>query len=207
MQGRDVREVAAGIISKIVTDLRAEKNMRWCDELLSFSRAIRWLVALWGTALVPVEISGLAPGRTTYLQRTTTSTSQSRELPDGTPVGFHDVASADDLLPLLERGQIIVDTAQRPASVVEQAVALAEGVGGMIDIDNNEELIEEITNLVEDPVVVIGTFDERYLPVRNADGELMPYFVTMANGACDHDMVAAGNESVLRARYEDALFF
>src|SRR5690606_9253906 len=48
---------------------------------------------------------------------------------------------------------------------------------------------------------------QRYLPVRAEDGTLLPYFVAVANGACDHDLVRAGNEAVLRARYEDAAFF
>ncbi|SDL18623.1 glycine--tRNA ligase [Tessaracoccus oleiagri] len=225
VEGRSVRDVGAAIIAQIVKDLRAEKNMRWNDADLSFSRAIRWLVALWGTAVVPVEVSGLRAGRTTYLQRTTAGTRDAGRRADGTPVGFQEVASADELLPLLERGRIQLATDARRASVVEQAEKLATSVGGMIDVEGNAGLIDEITNLVEEPFGVLGTFDERYLelparilvsvmakhqrylPVRTADGALMPYFVTMANGDCDSELVAAGNESVLRARYEDALFF
>ena len=223
--GRDVREVASGILTDVVAGLRAEKNMRWCDAELSFSRAIRWLVALWGTAVVPTTVSGLTAGRTTYLQRTTAGTEQSRTRADGAPVGHHELASADDLLPLLRRGCIALATDERRRAVVEQARALAESVGGTIDLEANAGLVDEITNLVEEPVGVLGTFDarylelperiltsvmathQRYLPIRDAKGQLMPYFVTMANGACDEALVAAGNESVLRARYEDALFF
>lgn len=223
--GRDVRTVAAEIVADIVGGLRAEKNMRWSDEKLAFSRAIRWLVALWGTAVVPVEVSGVRAGRTTYLQRVTASTADAGMRADGALVGFHDVASADELLPTLERGKIMLSTSARRASVVEQAKKLAASVEGVIDFDENADLVDEITNLVEEPVGVLGTFDERYLelperiltsvmakhqrylPVRDAGGKLMAYFVTMANGTCDEQLVAAGNESVLRARYEDALFF
>lgn len=223
--GRDVRTVVAEIVADIVLGLRAEKNMRWCDEKLSFSRAIRWLVALWGTAVVPVEVSGVHAGRTTYLQRLTTSTAESSTRADGVPVGFRDVASADELIPTLAAGKVLLATDERRASVVDQAERLAASVGGVIDFDANAALADEITNLVEEPVGILGTFDERYLelperiltsvmakhqrylPVRDADGKLMAYFVTMANGICDEQLVAAGNESVLRARYEDALFF
>lgn len=223
--GRDVRTVVAEIVNEIVGGLRAEKNMRWCDEKLSFSRAIRWLVALWGTAVVPAEISGVRAGRTTYLQRVTASSAASGTRADGTFVGFRDVASADELLETLAKGRIQLVTSERRESVVAQAGELAKSVDGVIDFDANAALVDEITNLVEEPVGVLGTFDERYLelperiltsvmakhqrylPVRDAAGTLMPYFVTMANGTCNEQLVAAGNESVLRARYEDALFF
>ncbi|MFD0866487.1 glycine--tRNA ligase subunit alpha, partial [Tessaracoccus lubricantis] len=69
VEGRHVIDVAAEAIASIVGGLRAEKNMRWNDANLSFSRAIRWLVALWGETVVPVSVSGLSAGRTTYLQR------------------------------------------------------------------------------------------------------------------------------------------
>ncbi|RRD46331.1 glycine--tRNA ligase [Tessaracoccus sp. OH4464_COT-324] len=223
--GRDVRTVAAEIISGIVAELRAEKNMRWCDPSLSFSRAIRWLVALWGTAVVPAEVSGVKAGRTTYLQRVTASSAASGRRADGALVGLHEVPSADDLPGLLRAGNIMLATAERRAAVVEQARELAHTVGGVIDFEANSALVDEITNLVEEPFGVLGSFDarylelperiltsvmakhQRYLPVRDAAGKLLPHFVTMANGACDPQLVAAGNESVLRARYEDALFF
>jgi glycyl-tRNA synthetase len=98
-------------------------------------------------------------------------------------------------------------------------------VHGDIDLDGERAVIDEITNLVEDPVAILGSFDaryldlpsavlttvmkkhQRYLSVRDGGGRLLPHFVTMANGACDRDAVRAGNEAVLRARYEDAAFF
>ena len=128
-------------------------------------------------------------------------------------------------LATLTEGHIQADTAARRQSVIDQATALAGAAGGTIDVEANSALIDEITNLVEDPHGVLGSFDERYLqlpdriltsvmakhqrylPLRAADGSLMAKFVTMANGTCDDAVVSAGNESVLRARYEDALFF
>ncbi len=209
--GRPVLEVAAALVADVVSGLRAEKNMRWCDPELSFSRAIRWLVALWGPVVVPVTVGALTAGRTTYLQRTADQP-------------WVEVAEADRLLPTV-CSQVEVFTAQRRDSVIEQAVALAAGVGGSIDVEGESALIDEITNLVEAPHGLLGSFDarylelpeqilttvmrkhQRYLPVRSADGALLPYFVTMANGECDDAVVRRGNESVLRARYEDALFF
>ena len=223
--GRNALDVLKGIVEDCVSGLRAEKNMRWCDPKLSFSRAVRWLVALWGEQVVPARISEVVAGRSTYLQRTTAASVESRRRPDGVPVGFHDVASADGLLDLFAAGRIVLSSVERRKAVVEQAENLAASVGGVIDFEDNVALVDEITNLVEEPVGVLGSFDERYLelpdrilvsvmakhqrylPVRDAKGGLLPYFVTMANGVCDESVVVAGNESVLRARYEDALFF
>ena len=223
--GRAALEVLGGVVEKIVGGLRAEKNMRWRDPGLAFSRAVRWLVALWGSQVVPARVSQLEAGRRTYLQRTTAASAESRVRADGTPVGFQEVATADDLPGLLARGGIRLSFAERRADVVRQAQRLAGEAGGTIDLDAHAGLIDEITDLVEQPVGVLGRFDERYLelpdqilvsvmarhqrylPVRDTDQRLLPGFVTMANGSCDQALVARGNESVLRARYEDALFF
>ncbi|WP_198928230.1 glycine--tRNA ligase [Tessaracoccus sp. ZS01] len=223
VDGRHVVDVAAEAISSIIGGLRAEKNMRWNDANLSFSRAIRWLVVLWGDTVVPVNVSGLSAGRTTYLQRAVEGQESGRRS-DGALVGFVEVATAADLLPTIQQGSILLSSEDRRAAVVSQAEALARGVAGTIDVDAEASVIDEITNLVEDPRGVLGNFDERYLDLPEQiltavmrkhqrylpvyrDGRLAPHFVTMANGLCDGDVVRAGNESVIRARYEDALFF
>ncbi|WP_460466127.1 glycine--tRNA ligase [Calidifontibacter terrae] len=210
--GRGVLEVLGEIVETVVGSLRADKNMRWGDPDLSYSRPVRWLVAMWGADLVPAQISQLRTGRTTYVHRTD-------------PQALVPVSTADELTALLSGKGIVLDPAQRRAQVVEQATALATSVGGSIDFDAESALVDEITNLVEQPHGILGSFDEkylrvpeqilttvmrkhqRYLPVRAADGSLMPHFVTMANGDCDDDVVRGGNESVLRARYDDAAFF
>lgn len=210
--GRGVLEVLGPLVTRVVTGLRADRNMRWNDPELSYSRAIRWLVALWGPVVVPAAASRLVAGRTTQVHR----------LDDQPQV---QVAAADELRSVLAERDIVVSVADRRAQVLAQARDLAAGVGGHIDAEATADLIAEIANLVETPVGIRGAFDERYLdlpeevlttvmathqrylPVRGEDGALLPYFVTMANGACDEAVVARGNESVLRARYEDALFF
>lgn len=216
--GRSALEVLGAIVEDCIKSLRAEKNMRWSDPSLNFSRAIRWVVALWGDVVVPVRVSDVVAGRTTYLHRNRTSSSDR-------PAGHQEIASADDLLRRITEGGIIVGTQERRESVIRQAQQLAAHVGGVVDVDGTSTLVDEITNLVEEPYGILGSFDERYLdlpdeilvsvmakhqrylPVRDADGTLKPHFVTMANGPCHDDLVRAGNESVLRARYEDALFF
>lgn len=210
--GRGAVEVLAEVLGAVVSELRAEKNMRWNDPELSFSRPIRWLTALLGEVRVPVVVSSLVSGRTTRVHREADE-----------PVV--EVASAAGYREFLAGHGVVVDTAARRADVVTAAEALAEQAGGRIDVDGEAGLIDEITNLVEEPNALLGNFDtayldlpeqvlttvmrkhQRYLPVRDQDGRLLPKFVAVANGACDADRVRAGNEAVLRARYEDAAFF
>ncbi|WP_156893604.1 glycine--tRNA ligase [Actinokineospora enzanensis] len=210
--GRGAVEVLSGLLGEIVTELRADKNMRWNDPRLSFSRPVRWLLALLGETAVPVVVSALASARVTRVHRTAVS-----------PVV--EVPSADGYPDFLTAHGITLDQAERRARIITSAGELAASVGGVVDVDGESALIDEITNLVEEPDAVLGSFDakylelpaeilttvmrkhQRYLPVRGADGGLLPHFVAVANGACDHDTVRAGNEAVLRARYEDASFF
>ncbi len=210
--GRGAVEVLAAGLAGVVRGLRADKNMRWCDPELAFSRPIRWLVALWGPVVVPFTVSGLTSSRVTYLHR-------------GDAEPFATILDADALAGVLAGSGIVLDGAARRAAVVAHAQRLAAEVGGAIDPDGQSALIDEITNLVETPHPIRGTFEaryldlperilvtvmrksQRYLAVRDAAGALLPYFITMANGDCDDAAVAAGNESVLRARYEDAAFF
>lgn len=210
--GRAALEVLGDLIVNVVESLRADKNMRWRDELLAYSRPIRWIVALYGDTVVPAQVSSLRTGRTTYVQRT-----------DATPLV--EIGTAGDLLSVLSTHGIEISEAERRKEVVSQAAALAKSVGGTVDVDGESALVDEITNLVEQPHGIVGSFadrylelpeqilttvmrkHQRYLPVRDGSGALMPHFITMANGDVDDDLVRAGNESVLRARYEDAAFF
>jgi glycyl-tRNA synthetase len=210
--GRGAAEVLSGVFAEVVTELRAERNMRWNDPRLSFARPIRWLVALLGDTVVPVSTSTVEAGRTTRVHRTAEPPTLA-------------VPSAAGYLDLLARNGIIADAERRLEMITTAARALAGTVGGTVDVAGESALLAEITNLVEQPVAVLGGFDprylelpqeilttvmrkhQRYLPVRSAAGELLPHFVAVANGECDHDLVRAGYEAVLRARYEDASFF
>jgi glycyl-tRNA synthetase len=210
--GRGAVEVLSGVLGALVAELRAEKNMRWSDPALSFSRPVRWLVAVLGDTHVPVAVSALASATITRVHRTS--------VPSTVEVG-----SANGYLQLLAAHGIIVDGARRRAMIVEAVRTLAVEVGGVLDEQRESALLEEITNLVEQPRAVRGSFSERYLelpgeilttvmrkhqrfvPVHHENGTLLPYFVGVANGECDEAVVRCGYESVLRARYEDAAFF
>lgn len=210
--GRTAAEVLSELLGEVVAGLRSTRNMRWNDPTLSFSRPVRWLLALLGRTPLPVAVSALASGDTTRVHRTAAE-----------PVV--QVTSAEGYAHFLTAHGIVLDRDARRAAVVRGAQDAGVEVGGRIDVDGESGLIDEITDIVEYPHPVRGSFDERYLdlpasvlttvmrkhqrylPVLDADGSLMPHFVTFANGACDDDVVRSGNEAVLRARYEDAAFF
>jgi glycyl-tRNA synthetase len=210
--GRPAVEVLTDLFAAVVLGLRADKNMRWSDPELSFSRPVRWLLGLWGQAVLPVRASSLSAGRTTYLHR--------RD-----PEPFAVVPDANAYGRLVGERGIVLSFADRRARIVEEASRLAAEAGGAIAAEADAPLLDEIANLVEQPTVIRGQFDQRYLElpqeilvgvmgkhqrylsVRNAAGQLLPCFIAVANGACDEAVVRAGNESVLRARYEDAAFF
>jgi glycyl-tRNA synthetase len=210
--GRGAVDVLSTVLAETVSELRSERNMRWNDPKLSFSRPIRWLLAMLGHSPVPVVCSALVSGTTTRVHRTA----------DPSEIEVH---SADEYLDLLAEHDITLDSQARRTAIVETAGQLAAEAGGVVDIEAESALVDEITNLVEQPYALLGSFSadylqlpeailttvmrkhQRYLPVRSADGQLLAAFVAVANGCCDPATVRAGNEAVLRARYEDAAFF
>jgi glycyl-tRNA synthetase len=209
--GRAAPVVLAEALAKVAGSLRSAKNMRWNDPQLAFSRPIRWLVALWGDEIVPLAVSTLLAGRETRVLRAAAQPA----------IG---VESAESFMETLAINGIVADAEDRRELIVTGAQDLVWD-SGRIDVAGESALVDQITYLVEQPTPLLGTFDEkylelpaavlttvmrkhqRYLPVRDAGGALLPMFVTVANGPVDVELVRAGNEAVLRARYEDAAFF
>ncbi|MFI7189986.1 glycine--tRNA ligase [Nocardia nova] len=210
--GRAAPEILTAVLSSLVAGLRADKNMRWNDPALSFSRPIRWLLALLDDTVLPITAGALTAAAITYGHRNT----------DTPELHLTRASDYDSLM----RGQgILINRAERRTAVVDIATELAASEHGTVDVDTEAALVDEITNLVETPAGILGAFNEkylqlpeqilttvmrkhqRYLPVRDENGRLLPLFITLANGECDPQVVRAGNENVLRARFEDATFF
>ncbi len=208
--GRSAGEVLAQAIPEILGGLRFDRSMRWGAEGASFSRPIRWLVCLHGGHLVPFTFAGLRSGRTT------------RGLRFSSPEEIR-VRDAHDLLSLLTRQGVIPDVGERRERIRQGVEALAREVGGRPSEDS--ELLREVADLVEAPAPVRGAFEEKFLDLPRPvlvevmrkhqryfaveDGEgLLPYFITVRNGAGPGmDLVAHGNEQVIRARFADAAYF
>lgn len=215
IEGRKTPEVLAELIPQWIFGLEGKRFMRWADGDLRFSRPIRWLVSLWDDQILPILIEN----EPTIVKSDRISTGHRVLHPD--PVV---IATAADYPEALVKAYVQVDPAQRKAVILEQVKAVAQSVGGVAEI--SEALLAEVVNLVEWPTAVVGTFDQtflelpsevvttemvshqRYFPVRNASGELLPYFITISNGdPAKSEVIAAGNERVIRARLADGQFF
>ncbi len=209
--GRSAGEVLAERLPQVIASLKFELSMRWNASQVYFSRPIRWFVALLGDAIVPFVYADVPSGRV------------SRGLRSENSPEF-EIPSAAAYFEALARQNIIVDVAERRHRIAEQIRALAAEVGGQVPDD--PALLDEVTNLVEHPTALRGSFDrkylhlpqevlitvmkkhQRYFPVLDRAGKLLPYFIAVRNGDAAYlDVVREGNEAVLTARYADAEFF
>jgi glycyl-tRNA synthetase len=209
--GRPAIEVLAEALPKVIADLSFSKTMRWNASGVAFSRPIRWIVALLGNAVVPFAYAGVASGSTSRGLR---------------PYGSPELAlsGAADYSKAIEEQRVVLDTAKRRSMIYEQINKLAEEVGGHIPDDPS--LLDEVSNLVESPTALRGTYKaeylalprevlvtvmrkhQRYFAIEDQVGRLMPYFITVRNGDEQHiENVIHGNEHVLGARFSDANFF
>lgn len=209
--GREATVVLAELCPRLIRSLSFQKPMRWGDKELRFVRPIRWLVALYGDTVVAFSLDGLESGRV----------SQGHRFLSAGPVC---IANPAEYFPRLEAARVIVDPAVRQRLISEQIERLAAAEGGVVPPD--AELLEEVVNLVEHPTAFCGTFPEKYLelpravlvtvmrehqrffPVCDRDGRLLPRFIAVHNSAPEHTaIIRRGNEQVLRARLADAAFF
>ncbi|USB34461.1 glycine--tRNA ligase subunit beta [Paenibacillus sp. YPG26] len=201
--------LAEGLLG-ILQSMTFPKNMRWGSYEFKFVRPIRWIVALFGKDIVEIEITGVKSGNVTRGHRFLGTDAVITE-----PSGY---------IETLRTQHVIVDVNERKKLITSQIEELAASKGWNIAV--KEDLLEEVLFLVEVPTVLFGTFEEsflnipqevlitsmrehqRYFPVLDSQGSLLPYFVTVRNGgSVALDTIAKGNEKVLRARLSDAKFF
>ena len=214
--GRDAAEVLQALIPDWVLGLEGKRFMRWGDGDLRFPRPIRWLISLLDDQLLPVTLDNgsevVTSDRTSYGHRVLSP-------------GAIEIAHANDYLQALRRAHIEVDPERRRETIVQQTQTAAQSVGREARIA--PALLQEVVNLVETPTAVVGSFSEafleipaevtitemeshqRYFPVLKPGSQtLLPYFITISNGDPDKaDIIAAGNERVIRARLSDGKFF
>ena len=249
LAGQEVEDLLPGLLHDILTSLSFPKTMRWADHDFRFVRPIRWLVALFGDDVIPVEITGVKSGKFSRGHRflrpalvegakAVESLDDAKELLEKavsavkntvssavnkTP-GAVEIPCAEAYEEILKDNFVMVDQDARRELIRQQVIDLAIEEGGHAEID--EDLLEEVNYLVEWPTALCGSFEERFLPlpkeciitpmrehqryfpVLKEDGSLLNKFITVRNGGKEHlDVVAHGNERVLRARLSDAEFF
>ncbi len=210
--GQLTSELLPVIIEKALAGLPIPKRMRWGSSDVEFVRPVHWIVLLLGDEVVPCQILGVQSGRETSGHRFHCPERLSIENP------------AVYLELLKDQGKVIADYSLRREIVRDQATKAAKSVGGKAFIDDG--LLDEVTALVEWPVAVCGQFDnefldvpaealissmqdhQKYFPVKDRAGKLLPYFVTISNiESKDPIKVKEGNERVIRPRLSDAAFF
>lgn len=209
IKGKETKELLIEL-RDIVTSLTFPKNMRWGSQDLRFARPIKWIVALFGQEVIPFNVTGVHTGNATMGHRFLGS----KQL----------IEHPADYEKVLLSQFVIASPVKRKEAILTQLHHLEEENKWNIPID--QDLLEEVTNLVEYPTALFGKFEEeylslpeevlvttmkehqRYFPVKDHEGRLLPYFVTVRNGDRNHiENVARGNEKVLRARLSDADFF
>ncbi|OPX87081.1 glycine--tRNA ligase subunit beta [Pelotomaculum sp. PtaB.Bin117] len=209
--GRQAVEVLPLLAPALIAGLHFPKPMRWGDLEIRFARPIRWIVALFGSDIVPFEFAGHQAGR---------ATAGHRFLSKG-PI---EVSSPAEYFEKMRQSFVMVDPRERRETIWRQVQELAASAGGKIEQD--EDLLNEVNNLLEYPTALMGDFSpqylnlpkevlvtemrehQRYFPVTSAGGGLLPKFIAVRNGGAEYiEIVMAGNEKVLRARLADADFF
>lgn len=210
-RGQKTFELLPELLPRLFLSLSFPKAMRWGEGNLRFVRPIRWLLALFGGRMVPFEIDGIKGSNKTYGHRFMSP-------------GPLWVRSFEEYLEKLEEEFVIVDPGKRREMVTRLATEAAEKVGGRPVLE--KDLVETVTNLVEYPSAVCGSFakeylilprevimtpmrrHQRYFPVVDAAGKLLPFFVAITNiRSKEMAVIREGNERVLRARLSDANFF
>ena len=209
-EGKHTSEVLKTIVPEAIKNVTFPKAMRWGGKNMRFARPIRWMVALLNNEILDIDLEGIKSSNITRGHRFLGE----KEF---------EVNSVEEYFEKLDKNFVILDQHKRKEMIRKQAVEVAKSLGGEVELD--EDLLEEITFLVEYPTAFYGEFDEeyvklpkevvttpmkehqRYFPVLK-DGKLLPNFIAVRNGDSNRiDLVKAGNEKVLRARLADALFF
>ncbi|MDK9561666.1 glycine--tRNA ligase subunit beta [Gallibacterium anatis] len=210
--GKETKALLLDLVSNALAKLPIPKPMRWGDKNEQFIRPVHTVTLLFGDELIDGEILGVKSGRTIRGHRF---------------LGQQEftIDNADQYPQLLEeKGSVIADFEQRKAIIRQDAEKAAAKVGGVADIE--EDLLDEVTSLVEFPVVMTAKFEERFLavpaealvytmkgdqkyfPIYDQNGKLLPNFIFVSNiNPQDQSSVIEGNEKVVRPRLSDAEFF
>lgn len=209
--GRPTHELLSEILPELVINIPFKKSMRWGNLDVRFARPIHWIVALFDGVVVPFSFGNIDSG----------SVSRGHRFMANTTFPVRDFSH---YLEECERHFVIVDPERRKETIRRETHRVAKSSGGHLLPD--EELLEQVTYLVEYPSAVMGTFSpdflavpkevlitsmrshQRYFSIVDEAGKLMPCFITINNTlAEDTSVVVKGNERVLRARLSDARFF
>ncbi|MCF4968096.1 glycine--tRNA ligase subunit beta [Nostoc sp. CMAA1605] len=215
--GRPVADILTELVPQWIYNLEGKRLMRWGDGDVRFSRPIRWLVSLLDEAILPIELENGS------IKINSDRISYGHRVLHPEPVTIHNAA---DYVKTLRDGYVVVDPEERTQLIQSQVQAAVQKLNGSTEM--YPDLLAEVTNLVEWPSPVVGKFEteflalptevittvmvshQRYFPVFKAGSttELQAYFITVGNGDPHKaEIIAVGNERVIRARLADGQFF
>ncbi len=210
-KGEKTEKLLPGVLTGIIQQLVFPKSMRWGSGKASFARPIQWILARYGKQTIPCQVNNVHSALSTRGHRFMGK-------------GDFNVTGYDNYLTSLREAHVIASQEERTKAVIKEVTEAAAKVGGRIMPD--DELVDTVTNLVEEPHAVCGSFDEKFLALPDEvlitsmrehqkyfavvadNGILMPHFIAVNNtDTRDHALAVEGHQRVLRARLEDALFF
>lgn len=208
--GQKVEDLLPNALEDIIKSMTFPKNMRWGSKEIKYLRPIHWIITMFGDKVIPIEVADIKSDKKTYGHRFL-----------GKEIKLQTIST---YVEQLKKEYVIVDVAQRRKIIIEQINEIEREKSWTIPID--EDLLDEVVNLVEYPTVLFGSYNEefleipnevlitsmrehqRYFPVEDKNGNLLPFFITVRNGNSNSiDIVKKGNEKVLYARLADARFF
>ncbi len=209
--GKPTKEILSSLLPKWILSIPFQKSMRWADVSIRFARPIHWILALLGGEVIPFQVGNLQSGEVTYGHRFVQP-------------GAIQVKDFDSYIQKTKEAFVIVDPNERKEMIKEGMVRESASVSGRPLWDDS--LLDEVNFLIEYPVVYSGRFEptflslpqeiiihtmkehQRYFPVVDDRGKLLPYFLFVSNiRPKDWDGVVRGNERVLKARLSDASYF
>ncbi|MGL4425812.1 MAG: glycine--tRNA ligase subunit beta [Cetobacterium sp.] len=209
MKGETTKNLLSGLLKELVVEINFPKSMKWGEKNLKFARPIQWFLALVDKEVVQFEIEGIKSGNSSRGHRFFGEN--------------FEISTIDEYFEKIKQNNVIIDIEERKDLIKKMIKENCEGANEQVLID--DELLKEVANLVEYPFPIVGTFNsdflevpqdvliismqvhQRYFPILDLDGKLLPKFVVVRNGIEDSEHVRKGNEKVLSARLADARFF
>ena len=209
-QGAPSVTLLPAMLAELCGKIPFRKSMRWSDGDTAFGRPVRWLVGLFGSTELSFDFAGVKSARVSYGHRFLAP-------------GALTIETASTYVAALRASHVLVDPAERKQVMVDRLAAAAASIDGVLIED--AFLVEENASLVEEPQVLVGNFEakflalpervildvakghQRYFGVRNRQGGLLPKYLAVVGTALKPDIIRLGNDRVMRARMADAKFF
>ncbi|THB75292.1 MAG: glycine--tRNA ligase subunit beta, partial [Gammaproteobacteria bacterium] len=210
-KGKSAAELIPGFVQQSLDALPIPKRMRWGSSNAEFVRPVHWILMMMGEEIIETTILDIKSSNFTRGHRFYANEDKAIKCPK-------------EYVTTLEQSKVIPDFAERREIIKEKTLAVADSLNGKAIID--EDLLDEVTALVEWPIPVAGDFEEsflevpqealissmqdhqKYFPVVDKDGKLLPHFITVSNiDSTNPEAVKSGNERVIRPRLADAAFF